>query len=108
MIAFSFRGTSFDYVRTMGPDRGSVEVFINGTLASTIVNGSSVDMLSNRGAITKGNQAQRYDILGAVSGQWNTVYIRPAVYDAADLNWFPGVIDVDRIRTYDYEGTSAV
>src|SRR5262249_55074247 len=51
---------------------------------------------SNQGAITKGNQIKNIIVPGAVVGQWNTVYIKP---DPA----VPGIVDLDRIRTYDFD-----
>lgn len=87
---FSFRGTNFDYVRTIGPDRGATLVYINGSLVTTV---------NNRAAITKLNQAQNVAVPGAVPGQWNTVYL---MRDET----VPGRIDLDRIRTYDYDANT--
>jgi hypothetical protein len=91
MAAFSFRGTSFDYVRTIGPDRGSVQIYINGSVTPITV--------SNQGAITKANQVYPVNVPSGTSGNWNTVYI---IRDSAA----PGAIDLDRIRTYDFDGST--
>ena len=93
LAAFSFRGTSFDYVRTLGPDRGSMQVYVNGIYQETV---------SNWGAIVKGNQVKTITIntpTPAKPGSWNTVYLQrdPAV---------PGSVDVDRIRTYDFDSNT--
>lgn len=87
---FSFRGTSFDYVRTVGPDRGSTSIFVNGALLTTV---------SNQGAFTAYNQTINIAIPAAGAGQWNTVRLER---DAS----VPGSIDVDRIRTYDFDANT--
>ena len=85
--AFSFRGLSFDYVRTVGPDHGAVQIYINGSLATTV---------SNRAAIVKSNQVTTIAVPNVGAGNWNTVYIKPD----SSVN---GVVDIDRIRTYDFD-----
>jgi thermitase len=85
--AFSFRGIEFDYVRTVGPDRGQVLIYINNNAPITV---------DNRGAIVKANQVYNIEIAGATAGQWNTVRI---MRDGT----VPGVIDLDRIKTYDFD-----
>jgi subtilisin family serine protease len=84
---FSFRGLSFDYVRTIGPDRGGVKIYINDDPPQTV---------SNQAAVVLSNQVKNISVPGGSSGQWNTVRIVPD-------SGLPGIIDIDRIRTYDYD-----
>lgn len=89
MVAFSFRGTQFKYSRTVGPNRGSVQFYINGS--------STPITVSNQGAALKYNQITDYILVpGANIGSWNTVYMK------RDPN-VPGLVDIDRIRTFDFD-----
>lgn len=95
--AFSFRGTSFDYYRTVGPSQGRVLIYINNDPTPIVVD--------NRGAVTKANQKVNPDptlrdivIPNANTGQWNTVRI---VRDTT----VPGVIDIDAIKTFDFDNS---
>jgi subtilisin family serine protease len=88
--AFSFRGLSFDYVRTLGPAQGQVLIYIN--------NDPTPIAVDNRGAVLKANQIKKVFVPNGSAGQWNTVRI---VRDAS----IPGSIDVDAIKTYDFDNT---
>ncbi|HEX2906003.1 MAG TPA: S8 family serine peptidase, partial [Phototrophicaceae bacterium] len=101
---FSFRGTKFDYVRTVGPAQGQVKIWVwaNGVPVDMDGNsGNGTDTpytVDSSGAILKGNQAVTIAIPGATPGQWNSVRI---MRDSTAA----GVVDLDRIRTYDYDTT---
>jgi thermitase len=92
LVAFSFRGTYFNYARTVGPDRGSVQIYVNGSL---IPEGS----ISNQGAVTKYNQVYTVNVPSPIVGNWNTVYIKR---DPSAI----GLVDIDRIRTFDFDANT--
>lgn len=97
MASFSFRGISFDYVRTIGPSQGQVRIYVNGVELTALLNYDT--LRSNRAAVTRSNQVVNFSIPNAVPGQWNVVRIMrdPSV---------AGMIDIDRIRTYDFDTTA--
>ncbi len=101
--SFSFRGVGFYYVRTVGPDKGAVQIWVNGAPLDTNPDPNVTEplIISNRAAVTRGNQGglptDAILIPDAVPGQWNTVRI---VRDPGT----PGMVDLDRVRTFDYDG----
>lgn len=99
--SFSFRGVGFYYVRTVGPDKGAARIFVNGVELDSDSVADGTQPFSNRAAITKSNQAVAIAVPGAVPGQWNIVRIM------RDPNT-PGMIDLDRIRTYEYAPINTV
>ncbi|MEO8612424.1 MAG: S8 family serine peptidase [Chloroflexota bacterium] len=85
MANFAFRGTGFELYRTIGPTMGTIEVYVDGGLLTSIY---------NRAAYTQANQSYYVDV-GGTAGTWHQVEIRRAQFGSA------GAIELDRIRTFD-------
>jgi len=96
--SFSFRGMSFDYVRTMGPAQGRTLIYINNAMTPIVVD--------NRGAVNRYNQVETIGVPGGATGQWNTVRIMRDPSGCPTCTAPAGPIDIDRIRTYDFDNTT--
>jgi thermitase len=83
--SFTFRGSGFYYCRTKGPDRGSTEIWVNGSLFFT---------LNNRAALLATNQCASFGT-GANPGALQQVILRRSAGGPV------GPIDLDKILTYD-------
>lgn len=82
---FTFRGAYFELARVVGPTQGSMEIWVNNTLVTT---------LNNRAALQAVSPVFIFPTT-SVNGQLQTVTIRR---QAAGL---PGSIAIDRIRPVD-------
>lgn len=94
LATFTFRGAGFEIFRLVGPDQGSMEVWINNTQFDFNTGVAGIQNLDNRAA-ARAIQSQIISIPGASSGQWNTVTIRRAA------GGFAGPIAIDRITVSD-------
>lgn len=88
LASFVFRGTRFEYTRTVGPDRGTTEFIID--------NGMPIQ-INNRAAQTRANQTVSIIVSDSNEGQWHRVVIRRYTGSGA----LPGMIDIDAIRTFE-------
>ncbi len=91
-VVFSFRGQYFDLARVVGPDRGSLEVWVNGAQIDFDDVTAGVQPLNNRAAVTRGNQVMTIFVPSSQPGEINTVVLRRASGGPA------GVVDFDRVR----------
>jgi subtilisin family serine protease len=91
---FTVRGYEFEYLRTVGPDQGGVEIYGFDRFGSQLTSLS----FTNNAPLRRSNQSS-----GRVAVDPGTVFTVAIRRDSAG---FPGPIDLDRIRVYDL--TSAV
>ena len=94
IATFTFRGSFFQLFRLVGPDQGSMEVWINSTQFDFNGGLGGIQNLDNRAA-KQALQGQFVFIPNVSSGQWNTVSIRRAA------GGFAGPIAIDMIATSD-------
>jgi subtilisin family serine protease len=90
LATFTFRGPQFQLFRVVGPDQGSMEVWVNYTQLDFNDGMGGIQNLENRAAF-RAVQGQTILVPGAVNGQWNTVTIRRVA------DGFAGPIAIDRI-----------
>lgn len=84
IASFTFQGIGFSYARTVGPDRGALDVWIDDLFVTTI---------SNRAALVKANQLVDIFVPGGAAGGVHRVQLRRSPFGP------PGSVDLDRIRT---------
>ena len=89
--SFVARGTYLYLSHTVGPDRGNIEVWVDGVLLTTIPGGAAVVR----------NRVEYIPLSNTGAGQWHKFVLRRA---AASV----GSIDIDTIQVYDYLLPAAV